>query len=252
MGKKKRRKEKDAGAAGGGSDMSKFYMVLGAVAVLGIGAVGYSVGSNALSPAVAEPIDMQEIQGASQIMELARGMTKGDEDAPITIIEFGDYQCPGCGMFASGIEPQIEAAYVETGQAKFVFYDLPLINIHPNAFLAARAARCAGDQDGFWEYHKMLFSQQNNWSGAANPVGRFVDYAERLGLDADGFEACVRSDAHAEAVTAGIRLAEMMRVSSTPTVIVGGSDGMPRRLSSYGFDDVKAAVEELQAADGAR
>ena len=77
---------------------------------------------------------------------MAKGVTKGPEDAPITIVEFGDFQCPACGAFAQQVKPQIELAFVESAQAKFVFYDFPIVSGHPNAFLAARAARCAEDQ----------------------------------------------------------------------------------------------------------
>ena len=150
-----------------GSDMKKFYLLFGAVAAIGIAAVAYNVGSSVLGEAVSSPIALN-LDSDEALVALAQGVAKGDEDAPVTIVEFGDYQCPGCGSFALSVKPQVEGTFVESGQAKFVFYDFPLISIHQHSFLAARAARCAGDQDKFWEFHETLFRNQARWSTAAN------------------------------------------------------------------------------------
>jgi protein-disulfide isomerase len=239
------RSEKRKAARGeGGSDMTKFYVILGVVAVIGIGAVGYSIGSNALGSAVSEPIELEGMDDQATLVEMAQGVTKGDADAPVTIVEFGDYQCPGCGGFALSVEPQIDLALVQTGKVKFVYYDFPLTQIHPHAFLAARAARCAQDQDKYWEYHGTLFRNQSTWAAMQNAVGKFIDYSEDVGADRDAFEACLRSDRHADVVSANMRLGYELGVNGTPTIMVNGN-GQLRRINNNDFQSIQAAVDQV-------
>jgi len=228
--------------------MKKFYLIFAAVAVIGIGAVGYSVGSG-LGTAASEPIAVEGIEDMARLVELAQGVTKGEADAPITIVEFGDYQCPACGQFALSVKPQVELSYVDQGRAKFVFYDFPLVSIHPNAFIGARAARCAGDQDRYWEYHDQLFQNQSRWSTESNPVGTLVDYAEPAGLDAGEFESCLKSDRHAELVSANMQLGAQLGVGSTPTIMVNAG-GQTRRLNNNSFQAIQGAIESLTNGSG--
>jgi len=205
--------------------MTKLYMILGAVAVVGVGVIGYSVGSGssgaAVAPVVIQGLDDEGIDRDLELLaELAQGVSKGDENATVTIIEFGDYQCPSCMMFAQQVKPTVELTLVETGKAKFVFYDFPITNAHPNAFLAARAARCADDQGRFWDYHDNLFRNQPRWSALVNPAGLFEEYARTLEMDDGAFAQCLNSDRHAELVTANMQLGEMLGVGGTPTVLI--------------------------------
>ena len=162
--------------------MKKLYLVLAAIVVVGVGIVAISVRSGGGNAATA-PVAVDGLDDPGRLVALAQGMTKGDEGAPITIIEFGDFQCPSCQAFALQVKPQLELGYVESGKARFVFYDWPIVNGHPNAFLAARASRCAADQGMYWEYHDNLFRNQARWAAMASPSSTFVDYAEALGLD---------------------------------------------------------------------
>ena len=218
-------------------------MILGAVAVIGVGVIGYSVGSGstaaAMAPVVIEGLD----EDMERLAEMAQGVTKGDENAAVTIIEFGDYQCPGCGMFAQQVKPQVELLLVEAGKAKFVFYDFPITNIHPNAFLAARAARCADDQDRFWDYHDNLFRNQARWSALANAAGLFEEYARTLEMDDGAFEACLNSDRHADLVTANMMLGEVLGVPSTPTILIE-FEGDARQVEPD-FLSIQSYVNEL-------
>lgn len=231
----------------GGSDMTKFYVVLGVVAAVGISAVVYSIGSTALGAAAMEPIEVEGLDDQDVLVAMAQGVTKGDEDAPITIVEFGDYACPGCGGFAMSVKPQVELLLIETGKAKFVFYDFPLTSIHPTSFLAARTARCAEDQDKFWEYHDALFRNQTSWRLEASPISQFLSYGEDLGLDSEDFESCVKSDRHADLVSANMRLGYEMRVSSTPTIMVQGNDQL-LMLPGATFPAIQAAMEQIAAS----
>jgi len=227
----------------GESDMRKFYYIFGAVAAIGIAVVGYNVSASVFGSAVSAPIDL-DFEDDEALIALAQGMTKGDPDATITIVEFGDYQCPACGGFALTVKPQIEATFVASGRAKFVFYDFPLVDLHPNAFLAARASRCAADQDMYWEYHETLFRNQSRWSSATSPAGGFEDYAGDLGMDEDTFGACLNSDKHADVVSANMRLGRRLGISGTPSILID-ANGVRRRVPSNDYRSIALAVEAV-------
>jgi protein-disulfide isomerase len=235
----------------GGQSMSKFYMILAVVAVVGIGAVGYQVTSGT-GAAVTEPVDLSAISDdPEEMFKLARPVLKGDPNAPITVLEFADYQCPACGQFAREHAPMIVAGYVDTGKVNFAFYDFPLTQIHPHAFLAARAGRCADDQDGFWEFQDIMFRNQRDWSSQASPSGSFGDYAEEIGLDRGEFRTCLNSDRHADVITANMELARQLRIQGTPTVIINAGDGRATRLPSFDFGTISRALDEALAAQAA-
>lgn len=237
-------------AAAARPGMSPFVIVLIVAAVVGIGVVGYAVTSSTMpSSAAVAPVEVDGLDDPQRLMELAQGVVRGDPNAPIKIVEFADYQCPACQMFASQVKPRIDLAYIETGQAHMVFYDFPLRQ-HVHAFLAARAARCAGDQDGYWDFHDALFANQPTWSVSTSPMRLFGDYAQGLGLDRGAFEACLSSDRHADLVTANMRLGEELQVMGTPTVMVSRGDGMARRVPEFGFDAIAEAVQALQQQGG--
>ena len=233
MSRSEKRREARKADSGGSSGL---YWILGLVAVAGIGLVAYSVGANAFSAAA--------LENDQELVELAQGVTMGDEAAPVSIVEFGDYQCPACASFAVQLKPRIEAQLVETGEAKFVFYDFPIVSIHPNAFLAARAARCAGAQDAYWEYHDVLFQNQSRWSTANLPMSAFEDYAGQVGIDEGQFAECLDSDRFADVVTANMQVGNRLGVSGTPTVLVRAG-GQTVRLNDYsvaGIRDVVAGI----------
>jgi len=117
--------------------------------------------------------------------------------------------------------PDIKKKFLGTGKVQFIFYDFPLVEIHAHSFLAARAARCAGDQGKFWAYSDALFHSAPNWAERPqSPVSDFEDMAGTLGLDKGTFSSCLKSDKYADVVTANRRLAEQLGIDSTPTVIV--------------------------------
>ena len=215
-------------------------VLLGAALVLG--------GCGASSEVALAPVEFEGMDDQATVVSMASGVTLGNADAPITVAEFGDYQCPACASFALNVKPQVDLAYVQEGQVKFVYYDFPLINIHPHAFIAARAARCAGDQDRFWDYHNELFRNQRAWSlSAGAPLGLFEDYAESLGMDVASFRSCLRSDRHAEVVSANLQLSNMLGIASTPTIMVSRGGGMTRRLPGNDFNAIREAVDGMLA-----
>ena len=235
------RKEKRQKPASGG--VKRLYLILGGVGLIGVVAAVYTTGSTVFSNAVTEPVDLGDLSD-EELVNLAHGSELGDPDAPISVVEFGDYQCPSCAMFASGVKPLIELNLVNTGRAKFVFYDLPLAQ-HSNSFLASRASHCAGDQDRFWDYHTTLFENQFSWASSGDPVGNFVGYARALGMDEGAFRDCLNSDRHARRVSANLRLASALSLTSTPSVLVSRGSGAARRLPGNDYVTIEDAVEQL-------
>ena len=242
-----RAEERRQARESGGSDMRKFYMLFGAVAVIGVGVVAWNAGSGMFGSAVAAPVAVEGLDDLETLATLARGVQKGDSTAEITIIEFGDFQCPSCGAFAQQVKPSVELAYIESGQAKFVFYDYPLTSIHPNAFLAARAARCAEDQGMFWEFHDELFRNQARWAVDPAPAGRFAEYAESVGMNEGEFSSCVNSDAHAELVTANMQLGQVMGVNGTPTIFVNVRGQRTRQTPGFDIQSIQTTIDLMLA-----
>jgi len=141
---------------------------------------------------------------------------KGDADAPVTIIEWSDFECPFCQRFYSQTLGQIEEQYIKTGKVKFVYRDFPL-SFHPQAQKSAEAAECAGEQDKFWEMHDLLFEK-----GVAGGVGAFKQYATDIGLDTAKFNDCLDSGAQAEEVQKDFRDGGAAGVRGTPGFLVNG------------------------------
>jgi protein-disulfide isomerase len=240
---------RQAREAGNESGRSRFYVVFGAVAHVGIGVVGYNVSSGLLGDAATAPVEVEGLDDVGRLAELARPVSRGNADASITIVEFGDFQCPSCQAFAQAVKPQLDIAFVDPGEAEFVFYDYPIVSGHPNAFFAARAARCADDQGKFWEYHDELFRQQARWSTQPSPAGAFSDYAETVGLDAGEFDTCLNSDRHAELVTANMALGNRMGVRGTPTVFVNVQGQPTRQAPGFDYQSIAKTIEELLASE---
>jgi protein-disulfide isomerase len=234
----------------GGGDLRRFYIVFAIVALVGIGAVGYSVASTALGTPVAEPVDLEGVtDDMRRLNEMAVPVAVGEEDAPATIVVFGDYLCNHCAAFSLQVRPQLEAAFVETGRARLLFYDFPL-NPGQGTFLAARAARCAGDQGRFWDYHDALYRNQRSWAFAEDQVDAFIELAEGVVVDTGEFRGCLRSDAHAREVTANLELAKALGLPGTPAVLVGTEGGMSRRVPDYSFRAVEETLNEILGEQG--
>lgn len=125
---------------------------------------------------------------------------KGPADAKVTIIEFSDFECPYCGRFVLDTFPQILQNYGD--KVRFVFMNFPLTSIHPNAAKAAEASECANDQGAFWQYHDLLFQNQD-----ALDVASLKNYAQAAGLDAAKFNQCLDSGEKAAAVQADVAVA---------------------------------------------
>lgn len=141
----------------------------------------------------------------------------GSKDAPVTLVEFTDYQCPFCSKFHGDTYPQLKKDFIDTGKVRFISRDLPL-SIHKQAFPAARAARCAGEQDKFWDMRHVLSSNPKNLS--ETEIGQ---YARNLGLDSARFQACLESNKYDPAIRRDEADARSIGITGTPAFILGHS-----------------------------
>lgn len=173
-------------------------------------------------------------------------MYKGDLEAPVTLVEWSDYQCPYCARHTAEVSPQIDQTYVDGGQVRVLFRDFPLGSIHPHAVKAAEAARCAGDAGGsaaYWAMHDRLFAEQAAWSEQEDPAAIFKGFAADQGLAAEVFAACLDGGTHADAVNASYAEAIAKGFTGTPTFELGGST----LEGALPFEDFKAALDVLVA-----
>lgn len=138
----------------------------------------------------------------------------GPEDAPITIVEFSDYQCPFCRRWHEQVYQSLFNAY--PGKIRLVYRHFPLTSIHPDAFPAAEAAMCAGEQNAYWQFHDKLFSSSALGSDVYN------QYAQELGLDMERFNSCLTEGRFRQAVQADLDFAMNLGVRSTPTFFING------------------------------
>lgn len=146
----------------------------------------------------------------------------GDPNAPVTIVEFTDIQCPFCARHHGRTLPLIISNYVDQGLVYYIFRDFPLTSIHPQAVEAAEAARCAGDQNGYKEMYDQLFFSQNEWSGKSNATAMFAQYAAALGLDEEAFTTCLESNQYQMDVYQDLELGTSLGVQGTPAFFING------------------------------
>ncbi len=172
---------------------------------------------------------------------------KGDNDAPLTLVEFSDYQCPFCSRHVRETYPQLEKEYIETGKLRHVFLDLPLESIHKLAFKAAEAANCAGEQGKYWEMHDRLFENQK----ALEP---WAGHAEAVGLNVAEFDACLASGKQAEEVRRDMAEARKAGISGTPGFFLAYTDPKSKTVKSVSslkgaqpFAAFKAEIDRLLA-----
>ncbi len=156
--------------------------------------------------------------------------TKGKADASIIVRFYSDFQCPAC----KASEPALRNIMEEyKDRVKFVWKDFPLMTIHPNARIAANAARCAESQGKFWEYHDRLFETQEGWSPERNPKDRFVQFAREIGLNEADFTKCYDDRQFDEKVMADVREGEGNGVNATPTFYINDRQAQVRSEAQW-------------------
>ena len=143
----------------------------------------------------------------------------GRPDAPVTLVEFTDYECPYCRQFQASTLERLKRDFIDTGKLRFISRDLPL-DFHKRAFEAANAARCAGEQGRFWELRNVMLVN-------ADRLGRddLLAYARDLGLDVPRFQACLDAEKFGPDVRRDLAVAQAAGVSATPTFVLGKATG---------------------------
>lgn len=168
---------------------------------------------------------------------------RGARDAAVSVIEYGDFQCPACGAY----EPVMQRLEAEYGdRVAFVFRNFPLYQAHPNASLGAQAAEAAGLQGKYWEMHDILYAKQNEWSLAAGGKAReYVDgYARSFGLDMARFAADMQSDVVTSKIARDVAGGNTARVDHTPTFFIN----LAQIPNPSGYDDFKALLDAALAS----
>jgi protein-disulfide isomerase len=234
-----------------------FLAVLAIVLVFGVALI---VGTTA--PPAANGSDLKQvkykIQGQDQIAVLKPIMVNalegarysfGDPNAPVTIVEFADYQCPACGVFANQVQPQLEEKLVQTGKVRYVFRDFPL-SIHPNAPAAAIAAACVNVQapNRFREFYNLLFQLQPEWS-ALEPkmaVQKIIGYGKLLALDTGKLEICIGSNETQTGIQADMTVGTKVQLSGTPSFVFISKKGSFMMAGAMPIEGFEAVLAELQ------
>ena len=166
--------------------------------------------------------------------------SQGPANAPVTVHVFSDFQCPACAI----AEPALQWAMNQyKDRVRFVWVDFPLEQIHPNARLAANAARCAEDQGAFWNYHDKLYETQDSWAGDSQASDKMISYAGALGLDKKSFTACLTAKAEDAKIAADIAEAAKNSVDRTPTYFINN-----RRYFSMPQADWASALDTALVA----
>jgi protein-disulfide isomerase len=215
-----------------------FFGLIAVLVVAGAAGIWYSIKANTQPTIVLDP-------AAVAALPAAEGYLRGNPDAPVTIMEFGDFECPSCGSFAMISEPDMRERIVDAGLANFRYFDFPL-PIHQNTLAASLAASCAADQGKFWEMHDAIYAGQDRWNAQAtsNPRKVLDEYAQQLGLDMTAYADCFNSQKNLPRIQANKKAGDDRGVSGTPTLFIGNIQ-MPNGVT---VDRMKQIVDSLTAA----
>lgn len=222
-----------------GSGMRAFYIAIGAVAVVGVGVLGYMM-TRPVSVEIPADVLIQVTDTAG-----FSGYYLGSAEALVEISEYGDYQCPFCQSFAMVQFPTIKSRLVDAGLVRWRYRDFPLDQSHPHARIAAHAAACADDQGRYWDAHEVIYQGQPTWSRERNAAGTFRSYAQQIGLDVDAYDTCMQDARYAGRIEASRQEGVRVGVNSTPSFVMNG------RLYQAGvmnYDFLKALTDSLQQA----
>jgi len=162
---------------------------------------------------------------------------KGKEGAPITIVEFSEYQCPFCKRYVDETYGKLWQEYGD--QLRYVFHDYPL-NFHSHAQKLAEVARCAGDQGQYWEMHDLLFKKREEWVNKRDISANITSYVKQLGLNQADFDRCLSSGKFTQTVKDDFALGQSLGVNGTPTFFINGK----KLVGAQPFENFKAIIDQ--------
>jgi protein-disulfide isomerase len=203
---------------------------------------------NSRPAAVPQPAQQPTQPNAPQVFKISLDddPVKGDPDAPVTIVEFSDFQCPFCGRFYEQTLPSIVENYIDSGKVKLVYRDLPL-SFHSNAKPSHIAAECADEQGKFWDYHDILFEKQSEWQSlSSDDLGTTLSqYASDVGIQTASFENCMTSSKIADEVEQDSQDASIYGATGTPTFFIGNEkDGFIKLTGAQPYGTFQSAFDE--------
>lgn len=172
---------------------------------------------------------------------LGDALAKGNPNAPVTIVEYSDFQCPFCYRHFTTTLPQLQT-YIDNGTVRYVFKDFPLHSIHPQAQKAHEAARCArelGGDEAYWDMHDLLFTNQGQWANNPDHITVLKSLATQAGLPQTEFNDCLDSGRYADAVTADVTEGVQLGINGTPTFFINGQ----RLVGAQPFDVFQKLIE---------
>jgi protein-disulfide isomerase len=167
---------------------------------------------------------------------------KGDPNAPVTIVEFGDFQCPFCGRFAAEAGRQIDEEYVQTGLVRFGYQHFAFLG--PESQWAAEASECAAEQDGFWAYHDLLFERQAGENQGAFSKENLKAFAADLELDTAAFNECLDSGRYTSLIAEDRTWVRSLGVQSTPSFLINGQPLVGAQPFEVFQQAIEAALDE--------
>ena len=181
---------------------------------------------------------------AGQVKGAEPAHVRGNPNAPVTLEEFGDFQCPSCGSYAPELR-KIEAEFGD--KLKVIFRELPLLPMHEHALMAAQAAEAAGVQGKFWEMHDLLYENQTKWVEQKDLVPVFVDYAKQLGLNPDQFMKDLNGEIVAQRIFQDGKRAHSFGLKGTPSFFVNGKEAKDEQWKPEGL---RQMIKDAIAASG--
>lgn len=212
-----------------------FLVMLAVIAVAGVGLIVWTqrdAAPSTPSDGAAVKTVSYTVAGQVQTVRLTKvaldafagsRFVRGSPTAPVAVVEFADYQCPACGVFATTTEAQFKSEFVDSGRVRVAFRDFPLSQ-HQNAPLAAVAASCANVEKRWEAMHDILFRSQVQWSESSSEAfkAQLIGYAGQVGLDGNAFQTCLESNQFATAIQKDMDAGAAVGLEATPTFIVDG------------------------------
>ena len=217
--------------------MSKKAWIIFVIAIFGLLAALVIWSRSSSTKIDTSSIDTNLIQPASKQSGNIADHVFGKADSKVVLIEYGDFQCPGCGSAEPGVE-KVTNDYKD--YVAFVFRNFPLTSVHQNALAAASAVEAAGLQGKYWEMHNLVYTNQNDWNTLSTDqrTAKFTDYASQLSLDTTKFKTDMASSAVSQKISFDQAIGYKVGVDSTPTFTLNGV-----KVSS-------AVIEDLQTGNG--